>query len=333
VRIAIAGSGLAGSYIYRLLKMRSEHNVHLYDIKQKVACGIHPCGYGVDQHFDPLILDVGLDPRVYRLHSPPHLLAQLEGAPARTTVFMIDKPRLVRDLRTGADVRLDRIDFDEYDLIVDATGQARAYSPPLAHDLIARVIQWRVLVSAPATTSFLPTRGSPGYAWVMPLNEEGTDLHLGAGCGLGNRTPARDLVRPAFRSLNVTSVTCACGAFIRLSGPDFSNIVNGKVWAVGEAAGLVGPASGAGNVFALQSALELVTHLSDPAGYVAALKRRFEPLIPEAKAVRKVLAGGLPNLSELYQIRQGWQRAGVVVAWRHLPQLAVAMLRAYVAAA
>ncbi|OLC27584.1 MAG: hypothetical protein AUG06_07915 [Actinobacteria bacterium 13_1_20CM_2_65_11] len=333
MKIAVAGSGLAGSYIHRLLKMRGEHNVDLYDVKHKIACGIHPCGYGVDEHFDRFIIRAGLDPLAYRLHNPPYLLAQLEGAVARTTVFMIDKPRLIRDLLQGADVRLNPIDVEGYDLVVDATGQARAYAPPLAQDLKARVIQWRVRVSVPTTTSFLPTRGLPGYMWVMPLNQDGTDVHVGAGCELGNRTPARELVRPAFSSLNITSVTCACGAFIRLSGPDFSNIVCGKIWAVGEAAGLVGPASGAGNVFALQSALELVENLFDPAGYVAALRRRFAPLIPEAKAVRKVLAGGLPNLSELYHIHRGWQRAGVVVAWRDLPKLAIAMRRAYATAA
>ena len=329
MRIAVAGSGLSGSYICCLLQMRSDHAVHLYDIRHKIACGIHPCGYGVDEHFDPLILLAGLDPDRYRLHNPPHHLAQLEGVVARTTVFMIDKPRLIHDLQQGIDVRMDAIDADEYDLIVDATGQARAYAPPLVRDLKARVIQWRVRVSVPATTSFLATRGLPGYAWVMPLNQDGTDVHVGAGCELGNRTPARELVRPAFRSLNVTSVTCACGAFIRLSGPDFSNIVSGKIWAVGEAAGLVGPASGAGNVFALQSALELVEHLRDPVGYVAALRRRFAPLIPEAAAVRKVLTGRLPNLSDLHHIQRGWRRAGVVVAWRDLPQLAMAMRRAY----
>jgi len=333
MKIAVAGSGLAGSYIYCLLKAYSEHQVDLYDVKRRVACGIHPCGYGVDEHFDRFILRAGLDPLTYRLHNPPYLLAQLEGTVARTTVFMIDKPRLVGDLQQGAAVCVNPIDVDRYDLVVDATGQARAYAPPLAQDLKARVIQWRVKVSAPATTSFLPTRGVPGYMWVMPLNKDGTDLHVGAGCELGNRTPARDLVRPAFRSLNVTTVTCACGSFIRLSGPDFSNIVSGKIWAVGEAAGLVGPASGAGNVFALQSALELVEHLSDPAGYVAALKRRFAPLIPEARAVRKVLAGRVPNLSELYHIYRGWQRAGVLVAWQDLPRLAIAMRRAYSTAA
>src|SRR6266446_442873 len=122
VRIAVAGSGLAGSYLYRLLKMRTDHKVHLYDVKHKVACHIHPCGYGVDEHFDPLILLGGLDPDRYRLHNPPHHLAQLEGVVARSTVFMIDKPRLVHDLQQGIDVRMDAIDAHEYDLIVDATG-------------------------------------------------------------------------------------------------------------------------------------------------------------------------------------------------------------------
>src|SRR5713101_7113264 len=329
VRIAIAGSGLAGSYLYRLLKMRGQLSVDMFDIKHKIACHIHPCGYGVDEHFDPLVARVGLDPLIYRLHKPPHLLARVEGVTARTSICMIDKPRRVRDLLQEATVSTGPIHIDEYDMVHDATGEARAYAPPLARDLKARVIQWRVRVTKPATTSFLPTRGLPGYAWVMPLNEDGTDVHLGAGCQAGNRTPARTLVRPAFRSFEVTSVTCACGAHIRLGGPDFENIVAGKIWAVGEAAGLVGPASGAGNVFALQSALDLAENLGNPFGYIAALRRRFLPLVAEANAVRKIIAGRMPNPLDLYHVREGWRRAGVVVAWRDLPKLALSMQRAY----
>lgn len=329
MRIAIAGAGLAGGYLHRLLRLRGRHSVDIFDITQNLACRIHPCGYGVDAHFDPLISLAGLDPSTYRLHTPPRLLARVEGVSAATSIFMIDKPRLIRDLLEDARVSKGAVPIDDYDIVVDATGEARAYAPPLARDLKARVIQWRVTVRKPATTSFMPTRGHPGYAWVMPLNEEGTDVHVGAGCEVGTHTPARTLVRPAFRSLDVTGVRCACGALIRLGGPDFENVVAGKIWAVGEAAGLVGPASGAGNVFALQSALDLVENLGNPAGYIEALKRRFLPLVPEANAVRKVLAGRLPNLADLYHIREGWRRAGVVVAWRNLPMLALAMRRAY----
>jgi flavin-dependent dehydrogenase len=244
---------------------------------------------------------------------------------------MIDKPRLVRDLLAGADVRYEPVEVGRYDLVVDATGVARAYAPPLPNDLKARVVQWRVRVRRPAVTTFMATRRLPGYAWIMPLDEEGFEVHVGAGCRAGADSPARELTEPAFRRLDVEQVICACGAHIRLCGPDFGRIVHENVWAVGEAAGLVGPASGAGNVYAMRSGLRLVDHLGDAAGYVEALRTDFAELAPEANAVRKVVLGKLPTVRDLVHIRRGWARAGVDVAWHELPRVLFAMGRAFVA--
>jgi flavin-dependent dehydrogenase len=332
-RIAIAGAGVAGGYIHRLLRLRGYRQVEIFDIRHRIACGIHPCGYGVDTSFDALTRLVGLDPARYVLHVPPRLIARIENVAVGTSVFMIDKPRLVRDLLDGADVRYEPIDVDRYNLVVDATGAARAYAPPLPNDLKARVVQWRLHVNRPADLTFMPTRRLPGYSWIMPLDAEGTEVHVGAGCRAGMDVPARELTQPAFRRLDVQKVVCACGAHIRLCGPDFARIVHENVWAVGEAAGLVGPASGAGNVYAMQSGLRLVEHVGDPAGYVEALRRDFAQLVPEAAAVRKIVLGKLPTLRDLIHIRRGWARAGVYVAWHDLPRVLFAMGRAFVESA
>ncbi len=330
MRIAIAGAGLAGSYIFRLLSTQGrDHHVDVYDRRHAIACGIHPCGYGVDEHFNALVEWAGLPPDAYVRHTPARLQAEVAGIPAETTVLMIDKPRLIADLLGGARVIYDRADVEAYDLVVDATGEARAYAPPLPHDLKARVLQWRVRVTDPSPLAFMPTAGVPGYAWIMPLDSEARELHVGAGCLVGLGVPARELTEAAFRSLSVAGAICACGARIRLCGPDFRNVVHGNVWAVGEAAGLVGPASGAGNVFAMRSALDLVNNLGDAAGYLATLRQHFHHLVPEARAVRRVLLGKLPVPADIYHIRQGWRRAGVHVAWRDVPRLMLAMKRAF----
>jgi hypothetical protein len=98
------------------------------------------------------------------IHVPPRLLAQVEGVDARTTVFMIDKPRLIRDLLGGADVRYEPVDVGRYDLVVDATGVARAYAPPFENNLKARVLQWRVRVREPVATCGVRKFGSGGVA-------------------------------------------------------------------------------------------------------------------------------------------------------------------------
>jgi flavin-dependent dehydrogenase len=325
VRIAIAGAGMAGSYAYRLLVLSGDHDVDVFDRARNIACGIAPCGYAVDGKFNDLIRRVGLDPSRYALHVPPRLVANILEFAARSSIFMIDKPAVIADLLDSAHVHYERLDPSRYDLVVDATGEARAYAPPLVHDAKARVVQWRVRLNAPAVTTFLPTRSVPGYAWVMPLSPDGRDVHVGAGCLARTRVSTRELTRSVFSKVDVASVTCACGSRIRLSGPEFDRVVAGQVWTVGEAAGLVSPSSGAGNVYAIESALELVSHLGDPMGYVKALRRRFAALVPEARAVVKILRGRLPTPLDVYHIRLGWARVGVEVAWRHVPRLALEM--------
>src|ERR1700758_4387976 len=101
MRIAIAGAGVAGSYISRLLRLRGYRNVDVFDTRHRIACGIHPCGYGVDGNFDWLVRRVSLDPSRYVLHVPPAFLAKVEGVAAKTTVLMIDKPTFIADLLDG----------------------------------------------------------------------------------------------------------------------------------------------------------------------------------------------------------------------------------------
>jgi flavin-dependent dehydrogenase len=328
VKIGIAGAGVAGSYVYRLLQRRGYKNVDIFDVRHKIACGIHPCGYGVDHNFGPLARLAGLAASDYAVHTPSEILLE-GGITAKTTVFMIDKPRLLRDLRDNAPVKYEPIDVPRYDLLVDATGEARSYAPPLRHELMARVVQWRVRVKEPARTAFLATQGVPGYAWIMPLSRDGRDVHLGAGCQVGTGPSAGALTAKAFGGLTVEQVICACGARIRLSGPDFTRIVQDNVWAVGEAAGLVGPASGAGIVYAMRSGWHLVNHLGDRIAYVAALRRDFQHLVHEAKALRRVLTGHLPTPVDVLNIHRGWARIGVHVAWRDMPKAMLTMKRAF----
>lgn len=328
MRVAIAGAGVAGGYIFRLLRQRGHRHVDIFDITHGIACGIHPCGYGVDHNFHALARLVGLNPADYVLFASPRVVLD-GGITAKTTVIMIDKPRFIKDLLADAVVRYEPLDVDRYDVVIDATGEARAYAPPLRHDLMARVLQWRVRIQQPATTTFSATRGIPGYAWIMPLSADGREVHVGAGCRIRTGPPARELTKRVLSSLKVERVVCACGARIRLSGPDFSRIVSGKIWAVGEAAGFVGPASGAGIVYAMQSGRHLVDHLGDPDGYLAALRRDFRHLLGEARALRKIQSGRLPTPLDLYSIYRGWARVGVFLSWRDMPRLMLTMKRAF----
>src|SRR5207245_2404814 len=90
------------------------------------------------------------------------------------------KPRFIADLQGGAEVIYGPLETGAYDLVIDATGEARAYAPPLRDDLKARVVQWRVRTTEAAPLAFMPTAGVPGYAWIMPLDPEGREVQVGA---------------------------------------------------------------------------------------------------------------------------------------------------------
>src|SRR5262249_6177049 len=158
------------------------------------------------------------------LHVPPRLVANVFDVAARTTVFMVDKPAVIADLQDGAPVRFEPVDRSRFDLVVDATGEARAYAPPLSRDIKARVVQWRLRLGEPAPLTFVPTRSVPGYGWVMPLSADGMEAHVGVGCLARTTIPARVLAREVLSSVDTRSISCACGSRIRLSGPDFGQI-------------------------------------------------------------------------------------------------------------
>jgi 2-polyprenyl-6-methoxyphenol hydroxylase-like FAD-dependent oxidoreductase len=53
-KIAIAGAGMTGAYLYRLLSMRGLR-VELFDSASKTQCGLTPCAWGTSRGFHELV--------------------------------------------------------------------------------------------------------------------------------------------------------------------------------------------------------------------------------------------------------------------------------------
>ena len=71
--IAIAGAGMTGAYLYRLLR-REGNRIDVYDIGTQTRCGLSPCAWGTSRGFAELIGDAGLAADDYILERPGYVL-------------------------------------------------------------------------------------------------------------------------------------------------------------------------------------------------------------------------------------------------------------------
>lgn len=266
-RILIAGAGIGGSYLLRLLIRRgmNPREIEIVDPGPKTRCGIAPCGFAITKHFIPLCQEVGLNPEKYILSSLDvgyldKIRIEVKGA------FSIDKPAFIRDLLEGADVASSPSSIAA-ERIIDATGIARAYMGKYDSDLLVPGLQRKVEFPQPPQAR--ECLHHVGYSWVIPL--DGNSAHV----GIGSMTYDIDTMIKAVEGLTQGAKTiCGCQGYVRCTGPILP-LVQGNVWAVGEAGGIVEPLSGAGMVPAMVSAKLLVEHWDDPKGYEAAILREY----------------------------------------------------------
>jgi len=269
VRIVIMGDGVAGRTLCRLLKMRGLE-ARLYGQEKDTICGIRPCGFGISASCVDLVKKLGILPEEYILRHDNYVV--INGRRIRGDLYWIDKPKLLKAITT--DVQYDEPKLDGYDLIVDATGIARSYSPliPKSQDKIGITHQQRVIVNSDVTPEFDAVRG--GYLWVIPLGDK--EAHIGGGSVILSSDEIKQMVQELVHKLKPTEFICSCSEPVRLSGPILP-VFHGKVVTTGESAGLVVPFGAAGIHTALESAIILAHKIYE--GYVSeydkALRRRF----------------------------------------------------------
>ena len=291
-RIVIAGAGIAGGSLYRLLVKRglSLKDIEVVDPGSATHCGIPSCGFATTRQFFTLCREVGLDPEKYILASPDTGYANGIKFTIKGRIFSIDKPAFIRDLLEGAVVNSSPGDVAA-ERIIDATGTARAYIGKYEHDVIYPCIQKKVEFTRPPALAEYPHH--VGYSWVIPL--EGSSAHV----GIGSNTYNSETMKKVVESLAEGARTiCGCKGFIRGTGPVIP-LVRGNVWTVGEAGGLVDPLSGAGIIPAMVSAKLLVEHWDDPKGYEAAIMRKYGWFRVTAELVQEWRDKGALNTRKL----------------------------------
>jgi flavin-dependent dehydrogenase len=304
MRVAIAGAGMSGSFLYKRLKDLGLAEVDLYDVKKSTACGSRPCAWG----FAPTegtreTVAKAVDPAPFeRLRSRQ---ATVDGVKVGFDMLALDKPALIRELTKGAVIREGGIDLDRYDRVVDATGVDRAYLPRIENDVIADCVQYRIRSETPLDLSFRTS--SLGYEWCFPLGQD--EYHI----GFGNLKKEVHDYRPAVLDTDKgTRMLCKCRSRIRLSSPHHSQpLTAGKVVGIGESIGAVGPLAGDGNLHAMQTAELLLEHWDDLDAYAREVLRRYDWMRRERGTAEKISNGQRPGLSDALVFRRHSQMVGM----------------------
>lgn len=315
-KIAIAGAGMTGAYLYRLLHRKSVQ-VDVYEVDPSTRCGLSPCAWGTSRGFAELVADTGLSADNYLLHRSGHVL--MDDVKIKADLMTFDKPRLVKDLLEGARIRHSDLDPRAYERVIDATGVARAFLPPISDDIVLPCVQYRLKTSQPLKNKI--NLGRIGYAWCFPLT--GGRYHIGCG---SLRTDPRSRIdelglrEPAAGSRQ--TLICECHGKIRLAGPQASvPFVAADIWGVGEAIGCVAPLAGDGIVPGMKSVQLLLQHWNDPAGYTRAVLEEFHWMNGERRVLEKLRKGRPLGIRDALVLQKNSKRMGMQIKVRDAAKL------------
>ncbi len=319
MRIAIVGAGVAGSYLYRLLRDTS-HVVDLFDKRVTTRCGIRPCAWGTSRGFDDLVASAGLEPRDYILVQSDHVI--IDDVRIRGDLKTFDKRRLIRDLRGDAMVIHTEPDATRYDRIIDCTGVSRAILPPIEDDIIFPCVQYRIRSDTPLANRIVLT--SVGYAWSFPLSQN--EYHV--GCGSLVMDPREVLVSTGWLSRKPSrkDVVCACRSSVRLTSPHYSLpfvLSHGgtEIWGAGEAIGCVAPLAGDGVVPGMSSVQLLLESWDNPVRYRKAVLREFRWMKEERTVIDKLRYHAPLRLKDAWVLKKNARRMAMEVGVKEATKL------------
>ena len=316
MRIAIAGAGITGAFLFHLLSGKG-HRIDLYDLKNGTSCGMTPCAWGTSMEFIELGEAAGLDPRKYILGRFDHVI--MDGVKIPANLMTIDKPRFLSDLLAGEEIRYTTLEISEYDRLIDATGVSRAFLAGIEDDIILKCMQCRVQGKKIEENRIKLTPS--GYAWCFPLSQKG--VHIGCGSVIADAHEILQQLGWIEEGLSEGSgnIRCQCDGAIRLTSPHYSQPFYDDnapcdIWGVGEAIGCVAPLAGDGIVPGMKSVQILCENWDDPDGYREAILEEFHWMKSERKIVDKLRQGKPIEIADALVLKKNAKRMGMRVGWK-----------------
>jgi flavin-dependent dehydrogenase len=329
MKIAIAGGGIAGSYLAQLLQ---QHGLSpdVYDaMEHDTRCGCRSCGWGAPAGIERYLTDIGLDLNEYLLETMPSM--NFDNLVAKTPLITVDKPRLIGDFTRGITLKRQNLGVEEakdYDVLVDATGIARALLPPCSSDLILPTLQHRVLVE-PRGSGRLEAGvyGSQvpglGYIWVFPLGRNQYHIGIG-GIGLIGLESLMDRFYLDLSERFVFTPLCSCRGDVRVASPFYSTPLYRKmtgkgdrsplIVGVGESIGTVAPFTGEGIIHSLECARIFAESWPDADDYARSVLARFAWMKRERETLDYLLdqrGKGGPRMRDRWRFFRSARRSGI----------------------
>ncbi len=251
MKIAVAGIGVAGSYL--LARLKKDHEVIGYErMTEKKHDSI--CAWGtIKSKMDELCSKADIDFEKHVIHDGKNLYIEMSNH-QRFDIRLkglctYDKIGLIHDMADGCEVhygvapKLEDLE-KEFDLIIDATGFHRPYLPKIKKDFFLPTYQYKVKYEdeVPIDDFYVrPFPGMTGYFWYFPLGKK--IAHIGAGDYKKQHVEETDKFFKKYGG----QVTKTVGRPIRLATPDLCEpFYHGKVVGVGESIGTVYPLLGEG---------------------------------------------------------------------------------------
>jgi len=251
LRFAIAGAGVAGSYLGSMLQARG-HDVEVFEASRPEE---HwpVCAWGASKHMlDKFSKKAGLVFDDYVLHVGKRLRMDLPNDKVEHLdlkgLVTYDKRRWEHDLmkgleiKYGAKVTRETFPLDDYDLVLDCTGLHRTLLPKSKDDFIIPAYEY-LLEKVKGEDEFytIGYAGAKGYFWYFPLGDG--KGYMGAGDVLKKYRGIKEFFERHPEAKSVKKI----GRPIRLAPPKrMEPFFDGNVVGVGESIGCVFPMLGEG---------------------------------------------------------------------------------------
>jgi flavin-dependent dehydrogenase len=251
MHFAIAGAGVAGSYLANMLQKRS-HDVDVFEASKKEH---HwpVCAWGASRHmlerfsdqaglnFGNYIFHVGQKLRIQLPNNTEECL-ELKGLATYNKYDWEDD--LLKDINVTYGLKVARETFrlDRYDYIIDCTGLHRSLLPKSGQDFLIPAYEY-LLENVHGLEEFyiISYKGAKGYFWYFPLDNGRAYM------GAGDIEKKYYGIEAFFKQHPEVKIVKKVGRPIRLAPPNrMEPFYDGKIVGVGESIGCVFPMLGEG---------------------------------------------------------------------------------------